>query len=242
MAGAPRHQAQPRAFFGKLLGWTYGEIPGMGHAIQVGGRDIGGLFDLDGPNTPPGTRAHIGVMVKLDSADATGAKVASLGGKAMPAFDIMDAGRMAVCTDPNGAGFDVWEAKKSPGTDVDSTLPGAPNWFETLTTDTDRAAAFYAGLFGWTPEPMPMSDVRYTTFKLGDTYLAGMLPITPAMGNMRPHWSTYFTVKDADETAREAVGLGGKVCMAMKDVPGAGRFCGLMSPHGVAFYVIAPTQ
>ena len=43
---------EARAFFGKLLGWTYGEIPGMGHAVKVGGRDIGGLFDLEGPNTP----------------------------------------------------------------------------------------------------------------------------------------------------------------------------------------------
>jgi hypothetical protein len=47
--------AQARAFFGTLLGWTYAEIPGLGHRAQVGGRDIGGLFDLKSPNTPPGT-------------------------------------------------------------------------------------------------------------------------------------------------------------------------------------------
>ena len=29
---------------------------------------------------------------------------------------------MAVCFDPNGAQFDVWEPKKSPGTDVDTSL------------------------------------------------------------------------------------------------------------------------
>ena len=31
--------AEARAFFGELLGWTYAEIPGMGHGVQVGGRD-----------------------------------------------------------------------------------------------------------------------------------------------------------------------------------------------------------
>jgi len=46
--------AQAREFFGKLLGWTYVEMPGMGHRIQVGGRDIGGLFDLESPQTPKG--------------------------------------------------------------------------------------------------------------------------------------------------------------------------------------------
>ena len=119
--------AEAREFFGKLFDWTYAEIPGMGHSIQVGGRSVGGLFDLAGPNTPPGTPPHIGVMVKVDNADATGAKVTSLGGKALPAFDIMDQGRMAVCFDPNGAPFDVWEPKKSHGTDADSELHGAPS-------------------------------------------------------------------------------------------------------------------
>jgi len=226
------------AFFGKLLGWSYAEIPGMGWAVKVGGRDIGGLFDLEGPNTPPGTPPLIGVMVKVDSADATGAKVAALGGRAMPAFDIMDRGRMAVCFDPNGAEFDLWEPKKGPGTEVDSSLHGAPSWFETLTTDVDRAAKFYAGLFGWTPEVMQMPDLQYTSFKLSDAYVAGMLQITPQMGSMRPHWGTYFTVKDVDATAREAVELGGKICLPLTDVPSVGRFCGIMSPQGVAFYVI----
>ncbi len=37
--------AAARAFFGSLLGWTFVEMPGMGHGIQVAGHDIGGLFD-----------------------------------------------------------------------------------------------------------------------------------------------------------------------------------------------------
>ncbi len=230
--------AEAREFFARLLGWTYVEIPGMGHRVQVGGRDIGGLFDLNGPNTPPGTPAYIGVMVKVDSADAIGEKVASLGGKAKPAFDIGNQGRMAECFDPNGAEFDVWEPKKGTGTDVDSSLHGAPSWFETLTTDVARATAFYSGLFGWTPEVMQSAGIDYTVFKHGTAPVAGMLQITPHMGKMPPHWATYFTVKDADETAREAVKLGAKICMTMKEAAGVGRFSGLTSPQGVVFYVI----
>jgi predicted enzyme related to lactoylglutathione lyase len=228
---------QARAFFGALLGWTYNEIPGMGHIVKVGGRDIGSLFDREGPNTPKGPPL-IGVMVKVASADATCERVRSLGGKAQPAFDVMANLRMAVCTDPNGAEFDVWEPKKQLGTDADSRAHGAPSWFETMTTDVDRAAKFYFGVFGWTPEIMPMPGTTYTTFKHGTEYIAGMLQITAQMGEMRPHWSTYFTVKDADETAREAVKLGAFLCVPVQGVAGVGRLCGITSPQGVTFFVM----
>lgn len=229
---------QARAFFGRLLGWTYVEMPGMGHVVQVGGRAIGGLFDLAGPNTPPGTPPLIGVMVKVASADAVCKQAAALGGKALPAFDIMDQGRMAVCFDPNGAEFDVWEPRQGQGTDVDSEQPGAPTWFENLTSDVDRAAPFYARLFGWTPEAMPMAGFVYTAFKLGDAYVAGMMQLTPEMGAQRPHWATYFTVENVDESAREAVALGGVLCVPAQDIPGVGRFCGVTSPQGVTFFLL----
>ena len=106
----------------------------MGHRIQVGGRDIGGLFDLESPQTPKGTPPLIGVMVKVDSADATCEKVRSLGGKANAAFDIMEQGRMAVCFDPNGAAFDVWQAKQGAGMDADSEAP----WRAELVRDDDH--------------------------------------------------------------------------------------------------------
>ncbi len=222
-------QPQPaREFFAKLLRWTYVPLPAnMGDRILVDGRDIGGLFDLASPQTPAGTPPHIGVMVKVASADATVEKVKALGGTAMAPFDIMDQGRMAVCFDPNGAAFDIWEPKKGQGMDADGMLHGAPSWFESMTTDVARAAPFYQALFGWTPEAMEMPGFVYTTFKLGATYVAGMMAITPDMGAIPPHWGTYFTVDDADAAAARATELGAVVCMPPQDVPNVGRFCGI---------------
>ena len=65
------------AFFEKLLGWSYAEIPGMGYLIKVGGSDIGGLFDLNSPQTPKGTPPLIGVMVEVENVDATAEKIKS---------------------------------------------------------------------------------------------------------------------------------------------------------------------
>lgn len=231
--------AAARAFFASLLGWTYVEMPGVGHRIQVGGKDIGGLFDLASSQTPPGTPPHIGVMVKVDSADRTAERVRALGGQAMVPFDVFDQGRMAVCFDPVGAAFDIWEPKLGQGMEADTSLHGATSWFEALTSDVDRARPFYQSLFGWSADTMKIpAGFDYTVFKLGEEFIAGMMPILPDMGPMPPHWGTYFTVRDVDGAAAQAKSLGGTVCVEPQDIPDVGRFAGISSPQGVMFYVI----
>ena len=120
--------AAAQAFFGSLLGWTFPPIPGIGHLVRVGNSDVGGIFDIDSPQTPKGTPPYIGVMVKVDDVDAMAAKVTELGGRTKPPFDVMGQARMAVCFDPAGANFDLWQAKAGPGTDVDAHAIGAPSW------------------------------------------------------------------------------------------------------------------
>jgi len=231
--------AQACEFFGTLLGWTFTEVRSMhGYTAQVGGRNIGALWDQNGPNTPPGTPAFIGVTVKVESADRAYEQVKKLGGTARPPFDVMDAGRMAVCTDPNGAEFDVWEPKKHLGTDVHNRLHGAPSWFESRTTDIELATAFYSSLFGWEPEVVTPPGMSYTTFKRGGTYVGGMLQCPPEMKNLPPHWATFFNADDPDAAARKAADLGAQVCMPPTDIPGIGRFCVLTSPQGVTFQLI----
>lgn len=228
--------AQP--FFTSLLGWQYVEIPGMGHRIQVGGHDIGGMWDLAGPNTPPGTPAGIGLMVRVASADATSAKAAELGGTGKPAFDIGPTGRMAELLDPNNAMLDVWQAGTSPGMTADGQQHGVPSWFECVTTDVPKAVAFYTALFGWSARGESVPGFDYTTFRLGDTPVGGMMPIAPEWGEVPPHWGVYMTVDDVDATVAKAQSLGGSIMVPAQDVETVGRFCGLISPHGVNFYVI----
>ena len=227
-----------KKFFAGLLGWTYGDLGGMGDSIKVDGNDIGGLFDLNGPQTPPGTRPTLGIMVKVDSADATAAKAKSLGGQAKDAFDLAENGRMAELRDPNGAAIDVWQPKKEQATIADPQHHGAPSWYETYTPDVEAGKKFYSELFGWTAQTMPMPGMDYTVFNLGEKMVAGMMEPMPDMAGMPPQWVTYFTVDDADETANKAAELGGTVMVPPTDIPNIGRFCGVVSPQGVSFFAI----
>ncbi len=230
--------AKSQAFFTGLLGWTFPEMPGMGHLVMVGDSRIGGMFDLNGPQTPPGTPPVIGVMVKVKDCEATAKKVAELGGRAKPPMDIGPNGRMVECYDPSGANFDLWEPKAQAGSDVDGALEGAFSWFECYSKDGKRDSAFYQKLFGWKPEIMPMPGFDYITFAQGENRVAGMMDMGDKMPGVAPQWAVYFTVTDIEKSVQKASKLGGEVWMPINPVPNVGRFAGLLSPQGLRFFVM----
>jgi predicted enzyme related to lactoylglutathione lyase len=227
-----------REFYSKLLRWSFAEIPGMGYLILVDGKQAGGMFPNtvpNGPTSPPG----IGVMVRVESADAIAAKAAELGGRSKPAFDIGPRGRMAEVVDPTGAQLDLWQPRVPDAVaDCDGATHGAPSWFELITPDAPKARQFYCDLFGWTAEDMVMPTFTYTVFTQGDTRIGGLMGRTPDMPPFPPFWGTYITVDDVDATVADAPNFGGSVCMPAQDIPGVGRFAGILSPAGVMFYAI----
>ena len=87
--------------------------------------------------------------VAVASADDTAEKVGAAGGKVLQGpFDVMDAGRMAVVADPEGAVFCIWEAKENIGAKVVNEH-GALNFNGLATRDAAKAEAFYGEVFGW---------------------------------------------------------------------------------------------
>lgn len=221
-----------KAFYAAVLGWTYGEIPGMGWSILAGGGAVGGLFDVKGP---PASTPQLGVMVKVESVDATVARIRNAGGRAMDPFDIGPNGRMAVCHDPNGAQIDLWQPLGKPGMEVDSRTPGAPTWFENEATDPARAAQFYADVFGWSTEAMPGD---YTVFQLGERNVGGMQKMGAGSASDKAHWATYIAVADAAKAVAEAARRGAVVRRPVYEVQDVGLCAGLTSPQGVPFAVL----
>ena len=106
--------AEAMEFFAKVLGWTYFEMPGIGHGMQVDGRNIGGLFDLHGPNCPPES-----AMYRRDGQGRRCRRDLRAGRRPRRPIkqtcDIGDQGRMAVCHDPNGAQFRHLGAQEDAG-------------------------------------------------------------------------------------------------------------------------------
>src|SRR5688572_32864035 len=146
---------------------------------------------------------------------------------------------MAMFDDTAGGLFAVWEPKGIEGVGLVDE-PGAPCWYELLTRDAEKARAFYTGLFGWTPQPMPFSSsgLPYTLFRNGPDPAGGMMPLPPGpLGDAPPHWCPYFAVEDCDAAAALCAEKGGKVVLPPRDLPLVGRFAVLAAPYGARFAV-----
>ena len=238
-------QPAAKAFYGSLFGWAFRDQEmdkGEFYTIfTLNGADVAALYasrEEERKMAPP----HWNSYVSVESADQSVAKAKELGATVlMEPFDVFDAGRMAVLIDPTGAVFQVWEARKNIGVGVMDELNSLA-WTELMTRDAAKAKAFYTGLLPWKTEAMPMPTGEYTLFKRGEANAAGMMQITPEMGELPSHWMPYFQVDDTDAKVVKATELGGSVIMPAQTVPGVGRFAILKDGQGAAFSIIGPEK
>jgi uncharacterized protein len=121
--------------------------------------------------------------------------------------------------------------------------PGTISWTDLETTDHEAAKAFYAGLFGWEYEDMPVGEgATYSMAKLGGRSAAAMSGqrAADAEAGVPPHWNVYVTVEDVDASARQVSEAGGQLYADPFDVFDAGRMAVLADPAGAALCLWQP--
>jgi predicted enzyme related to lactoylglutathione lyase len=260
-------------FYGGLFGWEFEDVmpPASEGRYLIARSAASGwsLFDTSGasrggdvaavgsvPEAAPPT-AMWNTYFWVDSADETVAKVGDAGGGVLTEpFDFLDACRMAVCTDPEGAAFRVWEAREHRGARLVND-PGALNFNGLNTRDVEGARSFYGSVLGWETLAMPGGAEMWTLPGYGD-YLEGyhpdlrkqmaeagaperfedvvatINPIADDQPDTPAHWSVTFATDDADATARKATELGGTVIVPPFDAPWV-RMTVIADPQGATF-------
>jgi len=243
---ATSDEAGALAFYSGLFGWEDEPNPaGEGftyHMQKLGGDYVAAISAQQPHEAEQGIPPHWNTYITVDDLEATVAKVAGAGGQVFAEpFDVMDAGRMAPIADPTGAAVNLWQAKEHPGAGVRNEA-GAIAWSELSTTDVDRAGAFFAELFGLDVVKMPGTEgAMYTMLQMGDQPVAGLLQITPEMGEMPPSWMTYFQVADLEAAMSKAKALGAELPMPAMDGPGL-RFAVVIDPQGAVFGLMQPLE
>jgi len=239
--------AAARTFYQGLFGWSYFESP-MGPDMppyilaRIQDRDVAAIFSMMKEQREQGMPPFWLVYFAVASVDATLPKVTALGGSVMSGpMDVPEAGRMAVCMDPAGGAFALWQAGKHAGARLVNES-GAMCWVELLAREVSKSEKFYTGLFGWTTEKMSMGGpIEYTVFKNGEIPAAGMLPNPAgAEDNVPQNWLGYLAVPDCDGTTDKAKASGGQVFVSPQTIPTVGRFAVLADPQGAAFGILQP--
>ena len=124
--------------------------------------------------------------------------------------------------------------------DVNSHAPGTFSWPELATTDQKAGVAFYRALFGWELNEQPMGPTEvYSMFQMRGRPVAAAYTMRPEEKQMGapPHWNSYVTVANVDESTKKAQALGAKVFAQPFDVMDAGRIAVLQDPTGAVFQI-----
>ncbi len=235
-------------FYGSLFGWT-DDPQEMGpdafyHMQRINGQSVVGIYKQSDEEKAQNVPPHWNAYFSVENADETAQKAKDAGATIlMEAFDVFDAGRMAVIRDPQGAVFSVWQPNKHIGADLVQE-PGTIMWVELMTKDTDQAGEFYKKVLG--VETGQMAGPKpYTLIKVGGNDVAGMMNISdmgPEAANVPPNWSIYFGTSNTDSTVEKAKSLGAAVIVEPMDIPDVGRFAVLRDPQGAVFSAFQPNQ
>ncbi|GGM40604.1 glyoxalase [Longimycelium tulufanense] len=227
-------------FYHAVLGWDY-EVgsPETGYYTQalVDGKPVAAIYEP--PPEQPMPTAWM-TYLATDDATATARAIPEAGGQlVMDAMNVMEFGRMVLAVDPSGATFGAWQAGTHIGMQV-VNQPGAVVWNELASRNAAAARRFYSQVFGVGIEP-PMSDLfDYTTFRVADRDVGGIMTMDAGWpADLPSHWQVYFGVRDTDVAVRVLVGRGGTTLAGPQDSP-YGRMAVCSDPEGALFSLIAP--
>jgi predicted enzyme related to lactoylglutathione lyase len=246
-------------YYGGLFGWEFQDVipPSSGGKYFIARGEARGssIFDLSGdkhggdvaavrsiPEAAPPT-AMWNTYFWVNSADEAASRVRDAGGDIVrEPFDFMDACRMGIFTDPEGAAFGVWEARQHKGARLVND-PGALVFNGLNTRDVTGARSFYGSVFGWQTGSIGGGAEGWTLPGYGEwlerehhpglrkqmadagapdgfeDVVASIIPIADDQPDTPAHWSVTFATDDADATAAKATELGGKVIVPPFDAP-----------------------
>src|ERR1700677_1852939 len=92
--------------------------------------------------------------------------------------------------------------------------PGTFCWSELTSTDQGAAKAFYAALFGWQAEDIPVGENEVYSMQRVDGKRVAAIAAQPqqqADAGVPSLWNSYVSVQDADAVAERAKELGAHV-------------------------------
>ncbi len=229
-----------KGFYSALFGWEFvdRDEAGMPYTMALRrGEPVAGIGTLEeGAPTPSAWTVYF----HSPDIHASVATAKEAGVVVVEPTEVGPQGSMAICTDPEGAVFGLWQPGEHQGTAFIGDH-GSLCWCEGYQRDISRGRSFYEKVLRARSDKMDAPGMTYFTLQgtHRDSPQAGLLQMTKEWGDMPAHWMAYFAVDDADAACAEVKSKGGEVKHGPFDTP-FGRMAVVSDPAGAVLTVIKP--
>ena len=222
--------ATTKSFYGQLFSWTF-VTHGHYTIVKLNDKRIGGILDVQPVSAEPHDARWISSLSVADVDRAIEVVLANGGKVHIGPEDILERGRVALVSDPQGAQLSLIHTKNGDPGDG-SIVEGSWLWNELWTNNPESSVNFYRELAGYsTVEELD----SYLILKAGNKWRAGIRQLLNQVLEQR--WVPVIKVKDVEAISSLAKKQGGKVIIAAENPDYADHVALLADPSGALFMV-----
>ncbi len=109
--------------------------------------------------------------------------------------------------------------------------PGTIGWHDLTVSDAPGVRDFYAGVVGWSAQPVDMGEYADFTMNAGDDAVAGVCHARGKNAGLPAQWLMYVVVADLDAALAQVRALKGEVLTEPRSA-GGGKFAVIRDPAG----------
>lgn len=226
--------AASRAFYTELFAWGSRDVTDGDHAhiiLTLRDRAVAGIDSAESRDPE-----WLSYYTVVDVAAAAAAATAAGGVVIEQPVAFGAAGQRAVCSDPAGARFALWQ----PGARIGAELKSEADTYiagELSSTDFPISERFYTAVLGW--GWAHRNESSYVEATVDGDFVCGVIVEDGFEKWGRPReqdrWLTYFGVREVVGCVERAVDLGASVVYPATENDRDQYYAILRDPHGVPF-------
>lgn len=219
-----------KTFYGQLFGWHFVQMDGY-TVVKNKGQRIGGMVQIGETSRVTGSARWLSVL-SVDDVDGATSLVSREGGIVHEGpLDMLNRGRGAIVSDPQGAQLLLLHASGGDPADMEAPM-GSWLWHELWSNDAEAALSFYQKLVGYDVDD---ENIDYLILIKDGQWRAGIRSLPERKGLIR--WVPVVRVADTDAVVMRAADLGGKILVKSRPTPGGGSV-GLLADPSDALVII----
>lgn len=219
-----------KEFYGRLFGWTF-EPSGSYTVVKNDGQNIGGMVQIGQTSKITGVARWLCVLSVAD-VDEAAALVSEKGGSVHEGpLDMLNRGRGALVSDPQGAQLVLLNALGGDPEDKEPVI-GSWLWHELWSNDSEASLTFYRKLAGY---DFDGEKTDYLILLKDGQWRAGIRFLPDS--ELETRWVPVVRVADTEDIAVRTKTLGGKVLVEPRPTAGDGSVALLSDPSDALFLI-----